>query len=254
MTQFTRYKMQDTRENHVSSFRTERSGVEESVSIDPSTALGVKTKDTRNEFYEEIVVAGFGGQGIILAGKLLAQTAMNAGKEVTFMPSYGAEVRGGTANCMVIITEKPIACPVVGKPDSLIVMNKASLNKFAPRLKNGGLLIMNSSLIDCQPQSILRSRASGLRSRFGGVGSAEDGLEDSIEIIAVPADELAVQLGNQKAANMVALGAYLQKRGHFSPDAAAQALPNVLAKRYHKTLPVNAEALRRGAEFVLCRA
>jgi len=184
-------------------------------------------RNTRDEFYEEIIIAGFGGQGIMLTGKLLAQTAMEAGKEVTYMPSYGAEVRGGTANCMVVIAENKIACPVVGKPDSLIVMNKASLNKFGPRLKNGGLLIMNSSLIDTEPQ-----------------------LDDSIEIIGVPADELAVELGSQKSANMVALGAYLQKRGHLTTDGAAQALPDVLARRYHKTLPVNTEALRRGAEFV----
>ncbi|MFQ6036476.1 MAG: 2-oxoacid:acceptor oxidoreductase family protein, partial [Sedimentisphaerales bacterium] len=133
---------------------------------------------------------------------------------------------GGTANCMVIIAEKEIACPVIGKPDSVIAMNKASLDKFAPRLKNGGLLVINSCLIESQPR-----------------------LDDSIEIIAVPADEIAVGLGNQKAANMVALGAYLQKRGQFSPDTAAQALPYVLAKRYAKMLPMNAEALRRGAEF-----
>ena len=181
---------------------------------------------TPNGLYEEIVIAGFGGQGIMLAGKLLAQTAMKAGKEVTYMPSYGAEVRGGTANCMVVVADKKIACPVVGKPDSLIVMNKASLNKFGPRLKNGGLLIMNSSLIDTEPQ-----------------------LDDSVEIIAVPADRLAVELGSQKAANMIALGAYLQKRRYLTPDAAAQALPDVLAERYHKTLPLNTEALRKGAEF-----
>jgi 2-oxoglutarate ferredoxin oxidoreductase subunit gamma len=179
-----------------------------------------------NNLYEEIIIAGFGGQGIMLTGKLLAQTAMNAGKEVTYMPSYGAEVRGGTANCMVIITEEKIACPVVGKPDSLIVMNKASLNKFAPRLKKGGLLIMNSSLIDSEPQ-----------------------LDDSVEVVAVPADEIAVELGSHKSANMVALGAYLQKRGYLTADAAGQALPDVLAERYHKTLPVNIEALRGGAEF-----
>jgi 2-oxoglutarate ferredoxin oxidoreductase subunit gamma len=180
----------------------------------------------KNGLYEEVVIAGFGGQGIILAGKLLAQTAMRAGKEVTYMPSYGAEVRGGTANCMVVIAEKKIACPVVGRPDSLVVMNKASLNKFASRLKDGGLLIMNSSLIDSEPP-----------------------LDDSVEVIAVPADELAVELGNSKSANMVILGAYLQKRGYLGPDAAAQALPEVLAERYHKTLPVNAAALRKGAEF-----
>ena len=181
---------------------------------------------TANGLYEEVIIAGFGGQGIMLAGKLLAQTAMMAGKEVTYMPSYGAEVRGGTANCMVVIAEKEIACPVVGSPDSLIVMNKASLNKFAPRLKNDGLLIMNSSLIDSEPQ-----------------------VDDSVEVIAVPADELAVEMGSQKSANMVALGAYLQKRGYLSPDGAAEALPVVLAERYHKTLPVNIEALHKGAEF-----
>jgi len=179
-----------------------------------------------NDFYEEVVIAGFGGQGIMLAGKLLAQTAMKAGKQVTYMPSYGAEVRGGTANCMVIVADKPIACPVIGKTNSLIVMNKASLNKFTPRLKTGGLLVMNSSLIDGQPQ-----------------------LEKTVEIVALPADELAVELGNKKAANMVALGAYLQRKGFLSPDAAAESLADVLAKRYHKTLPVNTKALHRGAEF-----
>jgi len=181
---------------------------------------------TENGFYEEVIIAGFGGQGIILAGKLLAQTAMKAGKEVTYMPAYGAEVRGGTSNCTVIIADSPIASPLAAKPDSLIIMNKASLNKFAARLKNGGLLIMNSSLIDSEPQS-----------------------SQTIDIVAVPADELAVELGNPKAANMVALGAYLQRRGLFGPDAAADSLADVLAERYHHTLPVNTEALRRGAEF-----
>ena len=177
--------------------------------------------------YEEVLIAGFGGQGILLAGKLLAQTAMKAGKEVTYMSSYGAEVRGGTANSMVVMAENTIACPLVSQPDSLIVLNKASLNKFGPKLKKNGLLIMNSSLIDVEPQ-----------------------LDGSIEIVAVPADELAVELGSHRSANMVAIGAYLQMRGDLTPDAAAEALPDVLAKRYHKTLPVNAAALRKGAEFV----
>ena len=179
-----------------------------------------------NGFYEGVIIAGFGGQGIILAGRLLAQTAMKAGKEVTFMPAYGAEVRGGTSNCTVIIADEPIASPIVSKPSSLIVMNKASLNKFAPRLNDGGLLVMNSSLIDEKPQ-----------------------LGDTIDVLAVPANDLAVELGNVKAANMVALGAYLQRRGIFDADAAADCLADVLAKRYHKTLPVNTKALHRGAEF-----
>jgi len=176
--------------------------------------------------YEEVLIAGFGGQGILFAGKLLAHTAMKAGKEVTFMPSYGAEMRGGTANCMVVISNLPIASPLVTKPDCLIAMNKASLNKFSGRIKEGGLLIMNSSLIEGKPQ-----------------------LDKSIEVLAIPADDMAVELGNQKAANMIALGGYLQKRGFVGPGTATESLPEVLAKRYHKTLPVNTKALLKGAEF-----
>ena len=181
---------------------------------------------TAGDLYEEVLIAGFGRQGILLVGKLLAQTAMKAGKEVTYMASYGAEVRGGTANSMVVIAEKKIACPLVSYPDSLIVLNKASLNKFGPRLRKGGLLIMNSSLIDGKPE-----------------------LDSSIEVVSIPADELAVELGNKKAANMVAIGAYLQKRGHLSIETAAKALPETIAERYHKTLPINTRALNRGAEF-----
>lgn len=178
-----------------------------------------------NNSSEEVIIAGFGGQGIILAGRLLAQTAMNTGREVTFMSSYGAEMRGGTANSMVVIANEPIASPLVSNPDSLIALNKASLSKFAPVVKNGGLLIMNSSLIDGKPD-----------------------VDNSIDILAIPADDIAIELGSQKSANMVALGAYLQKRG-FAIDTAVKSLPDVVAQRYHKTLPTNAEALRRGAEF-----
>ena len=174
---------------------------------------------------EEVIIAGFGGQGIILAGKLLAQTAMKAGREVTYMPSYGAEVRGGTANCMVVVSDKPVASPLVTRPNSLIAMNKASLAKFGPRIKAGGLLIMNSSLIDTQAE-----------------------LDESIEVVALPADDVAGELGSPRSANMVALGAYLQREGHFTAEDAAAALPEVLAERYHNTLPVNSEALRRGAQ------
>ena len=180
----------------------------------------------QNGSCEEVIIAGFGGQGILLAGKLLAQAAMKTGKEVTFMPSYGAEMRGGTANCTIVIADEPIASPMVSRPSSLIAMNKASLNKFAPAVKSNGLLIMNSSLIDVQPDA-----------------------NQTIDILAVPADDIALELGNKKAANMVALGAYLQKRGLFSHDTAAENLPDVLAKRYHKTLPLNTKALQKGAEF-----
>lgn len=177
--------------------------------------------------YEEVIIAGFGGQGIILAGKLLAQTAMACGKEVTYMPSYGAEVRGGTANCMVVIAERPIASPVVTRPDALVAMNKASLNKFGPRVKPGGIIILNAARIEESPK-----------------------IDSSVTILAMPADELAEKVGSLKSANMVAIGAYLAKRDILSLDSAAAALADVLAKRLHKTIPLNAEAIKRGGQFV----
>ena len=185
----------------------------------------------QNGLYEELVIAGFGGQGIILVGKLLAQAAMRAGIEVTFMPSYGAEVRGGTANCAVVMSNRPIPCPVVDRPHTVIAMNNASINKFAPKLRSGGLLLFNSSLAEGEPR----------------VG-------EGIEVVGIPADEIAVELNSPKSANMVILGAYLQKRGHLSPSDAAKALSDVLASRHHDLLAANANAIRRGAEFVLCRA
>ena len=122
---------------------------------------------------------------------------------------------------------KEEAINAIGKPDSLIIMNKASLTKFTPRLKNNGLLILNSSLIDIEPD-----------------------VDNSIEVIRLPADEIAIESGSVKAANMVALGAYLQAKGFLDIESAMQALPEILAERYHKTLPLNNEAMRRGASFV----
>jgi 2-oxoglutarate ferredoxin oxidoreductase subunit gamma len=181
---------------------------------------------TKTDIYEEVIIAGFGGQGIILAGKLLAQTAMLSGMETTYMPSYGAEMRGGTANSMVIIADSPVASPMVTRPTSLIVMNKASANKFASRVKPNGLMVYNSSLID-------------------EIGQ----IDGSIDALAVPADDIAVELGNLRIANMVMVGAYLARKGLLAVEQAAQALPHVLAERYHKTLPINIEAMHKGAEL-----
>jgi 2-oxoglutarate ferredoxin oxidoreductase subunit gamma len=180
-----------------------------------------------NNHFEQVVIAGFGGQGIILVGKLLAQAAMKAGKEVTYMPSYGAEVRGGASSCIITIADEPIPSPIVSKARCVIAMSKAALNKFENSVEQGGLLIMNSSQIDTQPKS-----ANG------------------VEVVKIPIDEIAVGLGSAKVANMVALGAYLQKSGVFSPDVAADCLPDVLAERYHVTIPINKKALQSGADFV----
>ena len=152
---------------------------------------------------------------------------MLAGMETTYMPSYGAEMRGGTANSMIVIADKPVASPMVTRPSSLIVMNKASANKFCPRVKANGLIVYNSSLI-------------------GDPGQ----VDNSIETVAVPADDTAVELGNIRIANMVMVGAYLAKKGIFTVDQTAKALPKILAKRYHKMLDVHIEAMRRGAALV----
>ncbi|MCF7959040.1 MAG: 2-oxoacid:acceptor oxidoreductase family protein [Phycisphaerae bacterium] len=181
---------------------------------------------TETTYTEEVTIAGFGGQGIILLGKLLAQVAMTSGYEVTHMPSYGAEVRGGTANCMVTISEDYIACPLVSAPNSLIVMNQASYDKFLPRLKAGGLMIINSSLIEKVPE------------------------RKDIDVLRVPADKIATELGSPQSANMVALGAYLQKRGKLSPQKAVENLKYVLAVRHHKTISANSQAILNGAKFV----
>lgn len=180
---------------------------------------------TKTDIYEEVIIAGFGGQGIILAGKLLAQAAMLSGMETTYMPSYGAEMRGGTANSMIVISDEPVASPIVTNPSSLIAMNKASAKKFASRVKPGGLMVYNSSLVD-EP-------------------GAADG---SVDLLAVAADDIAVEMGNLKIANMIMLGAYLERSGIMDVEQAAKALPGVLAKRYHKTLAINIKALQRGAQ------
>jgi 2-oxoglutarate ferredoxin oxidoreductase subunit gamma len=175
-----------------------------------------------NGYREEMIIAGFGGQGVILLGKLMVTTGMKAGYEVTYIPSYGAEVRGGTANCSVIIDHEPIASPIVTEPDTVIVMNQASFDKFVPKLKPGGLLVVNRSLIDTPVE------------------------RDDIEVLEVRADEIAGELQSPRSANMVAIGAYLKRRGRLTQKQVADCLPDVLAKRYHNLLEVNQQAIMHG--------
>ena len=177
-------------------------------------------------FLEEIVCAGFGGQGVIFMGKLLAYLGMVEGKHVTYIPSYGAEVRGGTANCTVIISSEEIASPVSSQLSSAIIMNKPSLSKFLPRLRKGGLLVMNSSLI-----------------------GEESGRHDLVTV-RIPATKMATELGSSRVANMVALGAYLAHKRFIPLESALQKLKDVLPKRSHHLLEINKQALRKGAEIL----
>ncbi len=144
----------------------------------------------------KIIIAGSGGQGILYLGKALAFAAMLDGREVTWFPSYGAEMRGGTANCTVIISDTMIGSPVVSTPDILVAMNQASLEKFRPRLGRRGLLFLDSSLIP------------------------EPGPTEGARCVAVPATEIARRSGNTRSANMVMLGALIAKTGILSRTSA----------------------------------
>ena len=179
----------------------------------------------KNVFHEQIVCAGFGGQGIMLMGKLLAEMGMNKGFEVSWLPSYGAEVRGGTAHSMVHITDENIASPTISKPTTCIVMNKPSLAKFMGRVTEDGLLIINTSMVD----KIVERK--------------------SIRIVALPLTDLASGLGNIKVANMIAIGAFINLKNIFSLENAKSALKKVLPPK-NDIISINEKALKKGYESV----
>jgi len=173
-----------------------------------------------------IIIGGFGGQGILFLGKILAHAGMLEGKEVTWFPSYGAEVRGGTANCTVIISNELIGSPVVTHPDILIVMNEASLNKFLPRPKQEGLFIFDSSLIK------------------------DPRLRTDVENVGIPATEISSRIGNTKSANMVMLRACIAKTGIVSDASAFEALESSMPNRKKKSIADNKEAIIEGMKCV----
>jgi len=155
----------------------------------------------------EVTFAGFGGQGIMTAGKLFALAGMAEGREVCWIPSYGPEMRGGTAYCTVVIADKPIGSPVVNQPTCAVVMNRPSLEKFAPRIKPEGLLVVNSSLID-----------------IGGE-------RDDITEVRVPCNDLAMQLDSARSANLAVLGAFVAASGAVSLDTQRQILERQFGKK-----------------------
>ncbi|MTI94858.1 MAG: 2-oxoacid:ferredoxin oxidoreductase subunit gamma [Firmicutes bacterium] len=173
----------------------------------------------------ELILAGFGGQGVMSMGQMLTYAGMIEGKEVSWIPSYGPEMRGGTANCAVVISDEQIGSPVVTEPDIVIAMNLPSMDKFEPMLKSGGILIYNSSLIE---RSVSR---------------------DDITVIPVPANEVAGELGNSRVANMVIMGTLLSKASLVSKEGILEALRKVLPSHRHDLLTVNEQALERGAEY-----
>ena len=177
--------------------------------------------------YFDCIIAGFGGQGVMLMGNILAYAAMAEKKKATYMPVYGVEMRGGTANCTVVVSDNEIGSPIIQRPVTAIVMNLPSLEKFGPRVKKGGLLVVNSSLV---PEK---------EAQFKG-----------IRHLMVPSRELALEGGNERLANMVVLGAAVRKSGVVELKSLKKALYPALDLRYHKMIDINIKAMERGARFV----
>ncbi|MDH4163554.1 MAG: 2-oxoacid:acceptor oxidoreductase family protein [Nitrospirota bacterium] len=174
--------------------------------------------------YQDLMIAGFGGQGVLLAGKLLAHAGMIEGKRVTWFPSYGAEIRGGTANCTVIISDREIGSPVVPQPSAMLILNDASFVKFESRIQPSGNLFLNTSLV-------MRPSSRG-----------------DIVRIEIKANDIAEELGDIRIANMVMLGAFLRKTGVVTLDSILNALKALLPPRRHSLLSLNERALKCGGD------
>ena len=176
---------------------------------------------------QQFLIAGFGGQGVLLIGQLIAKAAMREGKEVSWMPSYGPEMRGGEANCAVVVSDDVIGSPLVTEPPILVAMNKPSLTKFMPMMPAGGLLLYNESLIE-------------------GVALRED-----IRVLAVPCNAIAEKLQNPRVSNMAMLGAIRAATQVVGEQALADTLRDWLGEKKAALLPINLEAVGEGQRLVV---
>lgn len=173
---------------------------------------------------KEIIIAGFGGQGVLFGGQVLAYAAMDSGKEVTWIPSYGPEMRGGTANCTVVIADHEIGSPLVKNPPLAIVLNLPSFDKYEDLLQEGGTIVVNQSMVD------------------------RDAKRDDIHVIFTPCNEIAEEIGDKRLLNMVAVGALLTALPEIQIKDIEKALEAHLPARHKDLLPKNYEALKRGFE------
>jgi 2-oxoglutarate ferredoxin oxidoreductase subunit gamma len=175
----------------------------------------------------EIIIAGFGGQGVLFAGQLLAYAAMDEGLEVTWIPSYGPEMRGGTANCTVIISDQEIGSPMVRNPQALIAMNRPSLDKYEQSIRPDGLLVANGSLIDRPVQ------------------------RNDIKTAIIPANEIAAKIGDKRLTNMVMIGCLLANLPVISLETIIKAMQDHISSRRKDMIPANIEAIQQGAGFLV---
>ena len=174
----------------------------------------------------EVVMSGFGGQGVMAIGKILAEAGLKEGKNVSWLPSYGPEMRGGTAFVNVIVSEDPVGSPIVTGASEVLVLNRPSLDRFEKDVVPGGMLFINSSLID------------------------KKATRDDIKVYYVPANDIANDLGNGKIANMVMLGAYLAATNAVSVDTVMEIVAEIFQGKKASVVPLNKEALAKGAECV----
>lgn len=177
------------------------------------------------EEVKQVLFAGFGGQGVLSMGQFLAHAALSTGKHVSFVPSYGAEMRGGTANCLVTISEEEISSPLTENPLMAVILNRPSLDKFEPKIKANGILVINTSLVDRQTE------------------------RDDLEILELPMNKLAEEIGNPRGANMILLGAYLQKTGVVDVQQALQQFEVIFAGKSNQVIAKNREAFLVGVEY-----
>ena len=175
---------------------------------------------------EEIIVAGFGGQGVLSMGKILAYSGIMQDQEVSWMPSYGPEMRGGTANVTVILSDERISSPILTQFDTAVILNQQSMDKFEKGVKPGGVLLYDPNGITRHPE------------------------RKDINIYRIDANKLAVEIGNTKVYNMVVLGAYLKVKPIVKMDNVKKGLKKSLPERYHNLLPINEKAIEKGLESV----
>ncbi len=173
--------------------------------------------------HHDVIMAGFGGQGILMIGNVLAVAALRHGYRVTFFPAYGVEMRGGTANCTVTISDREIGSPVTSRPLGVIAMNEPSVAKFGPRVRPEGVVVVNASLV-----------GEGAFSRH------------DVRVLGVRCNEIAAELGDPRLASMVALGAYVGATDVVPVERVFEALPEVLPEKAHRLIPLNQEAIEAG--------
>ena len=174
---------------------------------------------------QEIILAGFGGQGILSIGKFIAMAGLEEGKNVSWLPSYGPEMRGGTANCNVIVAEEEVGSPIVNKATTIIVMNQPSLEKFEKFLVPGGVVILDKSLVPVMPE------------------------REDVEVYAIPATEMAYEMGNATFAGIILLGKLIEVTGVVSRESFEKALYKILPPRKHSMIPDEMKALETGAKY-----